>query len=154
MRWQDKLTKRELNHLRREGGCRTLKAAKRLFAQQDKILIESREEGLPPGIAEPCWECLTIARKLGFRQVQYDSGRGGPRKGAGRPKGATSVDPALKRDQITIRLPRWLIEWLRSPIKETEDCVLRASYPGNIIEHALERTFKFQLNKFRPKTEK
>ena len=66
MKWQDKLTKNELAHLRRDAGVRSLMAAKRSFAKQAEMRKESDKAGLPPGIAEPCWECRTIARKLGI----------------------------------------------------------------------------------------
>jgi len=67
MKWQDKLTKKELSHLRKEAGCRTLAATKKTFDTQAKMRKKSEAEGLPVGMAEPCWDCLTIARKLGLR---------------------------------------------------------------------------------------
>lgn len=67
MKWQAKLTKKELSHLRKEGGVRTLETAKTLFAKQAEMRKEADEKGMPPGIGEPCWTCLGIARKLGLR---------------------------------------------------------------------------------------
>lgn len=40
MKWKNKLTKKELRHLKNDAGVKTL--------------------------AEPCWECREIAKKLGF----------------------------------------------------------------------------------------
>ncbi len=52
MRWQQKLTKKELQHLR-ETNCRTLEDVKRNVAYQSQMRF-------------PCWECVEIGRKLGF----------------------------------------------------------------------------------------
>ena len=52
MRWQQKLTKKELRHLR-EANCTTLEDVKRNVAYQSQMLF-------------PCWECVEIGRKLGI----------------------------------------------------------------------------------------
>ena len=67
MKWQNKLTKTELKHLRNVAGCRTLREIKVIAAGQSEMRKESDEKGLPPGIGEPCWTCYSIARKLGLR---------------------------------------------------------------------------------------
>ena len=48
--------------------------------------------------------------------------RGGARKGAG----AKPIPEHLKRERITVRLPNWLIEWLK-----------KQSNQGRVIEKAL-----------------
>lgn len=52
MRWQKKLTKTELKHLR-ETGARTLKQVRENVEHQDNM-------------AFPCWDCVAIGRKLGM----------------------------------------------------------------------------------------
>ncbi len=52
MRWQQKLTKKDLQHLR-ETDCRTLEDVKRNVAYQSQMRF-------------PCWECVGIGRKLGI----------------------------------------------------------------------------------------
>ena len=69
MKWQAKLTKAELKHLRQQlGRTPTLTAATMMFKKQAEMRQESEERGMPPGVAEPCWECWTIARKLRVRK--------------------------------------------------------------------------------------
>jgi hypothetical protein len=58
---------------------------------------------------------------------KFKSGRGGARKGAGRPK----LDDRDRRDRLGIRLPAHMIEWLRDQEKN----------PGHMIELALWETF-------------
>ncbi len=61
-------------------------------------------------------------------------GRGGPRPGAGRPEGATGPyikDRRFVRGRVGIRLPRWMISFLKSHPK----------LPGRLIEHALIMTY-------------
>ena len=58
--------------------------------------------------------------------------RGGSRKGAGR----KSVPEHLKRERITIRLPIWLIGWLK-----------RHTNQGKAIEEALIKYYKLVSNK-------
>lgn len=60
MRWQDKLTKKELKHLRVDANVRTLAAFRRTFEAHEQM--RNGEEFR----FEPCFECKTIARKLGF----------------------------------------------------------------------------------------
>ncbi len=54
-------------------------------------------------------------------------GRGGRRKGAGRPKGSTHIPPEFKRVRISLRLPQHLVDWLKAqpiPIGTfIEDCI-------------------------------
>lgn len=58
-KWQSKLTKKELRHLKEDAGCKTLRA----FARTVEIQEEMRRKN--PSI-EPCWDCKFIARKLGL----------------------------------------------------------------------------------------
>jgi len=57
----------------------------------------------------------------------WQSGRGGAREGAGRPKGSISVVGAFRRRRYTVRLPQWLIEWLQDQPESA----------GRIIEKAI-----------------
>ena len=58
----------------------------------------------------------------------FESGRGGYRPGAGRPKAATH----LKRVKLTpFRLPQWIVDWLRA----------RPESGGRLIEEALINHF-------------
>ena len=67
-----------------------------------------------------------------MKRMTFKSGRGGVRKGAGRPIGKTSVQDKDRRDRIGIRLPAHMIEWLRSN---------RGVNPGRLIEYALLNTY-------------
>lgn len=58
MRWQNKLTKSELKHLR-EMGVTTLTGAKRNAEHQKNL--RDRD---PDPCNEPCWECRRINLKL------------------------------------------------------------------------------------------
>jgi hypothetical protein len=61
----------------------------------------------------------------------FESGRGGYRPGAGRPKTATR----LKRVKLTpFRLPQWIVDWLRA----------RPESGGQLIEEALINHFKLK----------
>ena len=54
----------------------------------------------------------------------FESGRGGYRPGAGRPKAATH----LKRVKLTpFRLPQWIVDWIRQQPKSG----------GRVIEEAM-----------------
>ena len=55
---------------------------------------------------------------------------GGPRPGAGRPKGST-IPEDQKRQRFQIRLPQYVIKWLRS---EPESA-------GRLVERALIMTY-------------
>lgn len=60
--WKDKLTKKELAHLRDVAGITTLSALRETRAaqkRQKRLAIEF------PG-REPCWDCRLIAKKLGI----------------------------------------------------------------------------------------
>ena len=52
MRWQQKLTRKELQHLR-ETNCTTLEDVRRNVAYQSQNRFH-------------CWECVEIGRKLGI----------------------------------------------------------------------------------------
>lgn len=60
MRWQDKLTKKELKHVRKYVG-NTLTA----FKTQAKEVTEDRNLG--NGFTGPCGVCKSVAKKLGLR---------------------------------------------------------------------------------------
>lgn len=70
-------------------------------------------------------------------KIQFKSGRGGARKGAGRPKGKTSVSDRDRRGRLGIRLPIHIIEWLRDQEKS----------PGHVIELALWETFSKEIRR-------
>ncbi len=67
MNWQKKLTKVELQHVRDWCGG-TLKSFKRTRERQKRIRAKNDANGCPPGIAEPCWDCKRIAKKLGLEK--------------------------------------------------------------------------------------
>ncbi len=58
--WRSKLTKSELNHLKKEANVKDLAGLKRNFEEQAKMRKDF------PSSLEPCWECKFIASKLGF----------------------------------------------------------------------------------------
>ncbi len=60
MRWQDKITKKELKHVREWVGT-TLTAIKR----QAKLHAQERKD--MPTWPEPCYTCKSVARKLGLK---------------------------------------------------------------------------------------
>ena len=60
MKWQNKITKSELKHLR-EMGVTTLKGAKRNAEHQARL-----RRSAPCTLDEPCWECRRINDKLGL----------------------------------------------------------------------------------------
>ena len=68
---------------------------------------------------------------------KFKSGRGGARKGAGRPIGKGSVTDRDRRVRLGIRLPAHMIEWLRS----------QDHNPGRVIETALWETFGKEILK-------
>ena len=72
--------------------------------------------------------------------AEFKSGRGGARKGAGRPpgKGKKLVPDQDRRERIGIRLPAYMIEWLRGH---------RGVNPGRIIESALMHLFDKEIRK-------
>jgi len=59
--WRNKLTKAELRHLKETAGVKDLAGLKRNFEGQ----AEMRRLNENPA-CEPCWECRSIALKLGF----------------------------------------------------------------------------------------
>ena len=62
VKWQDKLTKKELKHLRVDANCHTLAAVKRTVEVQEA----DRKRNNHNPVIEPCWECKEIGRKLGL----------------------------------------------------------------------------------------
>jgi hypothetical protein len=73
--------------------------------------------------------------------MKFKSGRGGIREGAGRKKGSTGpyLADLVRRKRFQVRLPGYLVEWLRS-----ED---RAA--GRIVEDALMLAHGKDIEKFR-----
>jgi len=59
MKWQDKLTKKELKHLKEDANCTTLRQIKKTIEFQENLRKEK------PAF-DPCWECFSIGKKLGF----------------------------------------------------------------------------------------
>ena len=68
--------------------------------------------------------------------MEFKSGRGGARPNAGRPKGIRKpIKPESERRQtIGVRLPRWMVQWLK---KHDEPA-------GRLIERALFMTYKLK----------
>jgi hypothetical protein len=64
MKWQKKLNKTQIAHLR-EHGITTLESFKDVRTQQREARKFSDSQGLDPGVGEPCWECKEIAERLG-----------------------------------------------------------------------------------------
>ena len=66
--------------------------------------------------------------------LKFKSGRGGRRKGGGRPKGST-ISPQLKRVNLpNFRLPRWIVDWIKSQERSG----------GRVIEEALVKHYKLK----------
>ncbi len=61
MRWQDKITKKELKHVKKWVG-NTLTQ----FKEQAKYLTEERKNR-GNDFSEPCYTCKDVARKLGLK---------------------------------------------------------------------------------------
>jgi hypothetical protein len=60
-KWQKPLTKKEIAHIQTVAACRSLKQFKRNVEGQNEMRLKT-----PGASNEPCWECRTIARKLGL----------------------------------------------------------------------------------------
>ena len=66
--------------------------------------------------------------------LKFKSGRGGRRKGGGRPKGST-ISPHLKRVNLPdFRLPQWIVDWMKSQERSG----------GRIIEEALVKYYRLK----------
>ncbi|MBU1248508.1 MAG: hypothetical protein KKB70_07410 [Proteobacteria bacterium] len=65
MLWKKKLTNRQLSHLK-EMNTPTLALFKSTRARQKESKAKALADGLMPGIAEPCFECREIAKRLGL----------------------------------------------------------------------------------------
>ena len=73
--------------------------------------------------------------------LKFKSGRGGRRKGGGRPKGST-ISPHLRRVNLPdFRLPQWIVDWLKS----------QEGSGGRIIEEALVKQYKLRQPAIKPK---
>jgi hypothetical protein len=60
MKWQKKLTKKQLRHIKEttDGG----------LLREFKRNREAHNKEKAAGKSEPCWECRTIARRLGLEE--------------------------------------------------------------------------------------
>ena len=66
--------------------------------------------------------------------MKFKSGRGGWRKGGGRPKGST-MPAHLKRINLNdFRLPQWIVDWLKAQPKSG----------GRLMEDALINYYKLK----------
>ncbi len=66
--------------------------------------------------------------------MTFKSGRGGWRKGGGRPKGST-MPAHLKRVNLNdFRLPQWIVDWLKSQPRSG----------GRLMEEALIKHYKLK----------
>jgi hypothetical protein len=75
-----------------------------------------------------------------MKEIKFKSGRGGARKGSGRPKGST-IHPPLRRVGLTgFRLPQWIVDWLKS----------QKGSGGRIIEEALVKQYKLRQPAIKP----
>lgn len=63
MNFWKKITKKQARHLRLMG-VTTVGQFKAVRELQETRRREADEEGLPPGIAEPCFECVEIERRV------------------------------------------------------------------------------------------
>lgn len=63
-KWQKALTLKEVAHLRAMLDGVSLVRVSRLFELQAEKRQEGLDAGYSIGIAEPCWECRAIERKL------------------------------------------------------------------------------------------
>jgi len=66
--------------------------------------------------------------------------RGGSRPGAGRPQGAkgkSNIDPELKRNRLSIRLPKWVIDQVKAKAES------EGTSPGRIIERYIVSSYGF-----------
>jgi hypothetical protein len=70
-------------------------------------------------------------------KMDFKSGRGGKRQGAGRPKGIYKQikDPIDRRQTIGVRLPLYMVDWLK----------LQDQPAGRIIEAALLNIHRSEL---------
>lgn len=71
MRWQDKLTNVEMEHVREFGG-RTLKGFKLNRAVQLEMIRRDKDKDRAE-MVEPCFLCKQIARKLGLEGGTNDA---------------------------------------------------------------------------------
>lgn len=71
--------------------------------------------------------------KRKVRRVEEKMSRGGKRKGAGRPFGATSPEQ-FRREPYATRLPLWLIKWLKS----------QPQSQGKMIEEGLIEAYELE----------
>ena len=65
--------------------------------------------------------------------MTFKSGRGGPRPGAGRPKGST-IPEGEKRKRFQVRLPQHIIKWLREQPESA----------GRLVERALVKVYQIK----------
>jgi hypothetical protein len=66
--------------------------------------------------------------------MKFKSGRGGYRKGGGRPKGST-MPPHLKRVNLNdFRLPQWIVDWLKA----------QDYSGGRLMEEAIVKYYKLK----------
>lgn len=73
MKWQRKITKKEMKHLKENlGGYVTLDRFRDLRKSQRALRAEGDAKGYGPGTAEPCWTCKAIAQKLGIEESEAD----------------------------------------------------------------------------------
>ena len=67
-------------------------------------------------------------------KLKFKSGRGGWRKGGGRPTGST-ISPHLKRVNLPdFRLPQWIVDWIKSQERSG----------GRVIEEACIKHYKLR----------
>jgi hypothetical protein len=66
--------------------------------------------------------------------MKFKSGRGGYRKGGGRPKGSTKPEHLRRVNLNDFRLPRWIVDWLKS----------QPGSGGRLMEEAIVKYYKLK----------
>lgn len=69
--------------------------------------------------------------------MKFQSGRGGRREGSGRKAGVSYLDDSVRRQRFQIRLPGYLIEWIREQPESN----------GRLIEQALMSAYGEKIMK-------
>ena len=66
--------------------------------------------------------------------MTFKSGRGGYRKGGGRPKGSTMPEHLRRVNLNDFRLPKWIVDWLKA----------QPESGGRLMEEAIVKYYKLK----------
>lgn len=81
-----------------------------------------------------------------MKKITQKLRKGGERLGAGRPTGRRSVDEINRRIQFQVRLPRYVVEWLRSEKETATEIIERSLIEKHRNEiKAFEKNFRVKL---------